>query len=322
MRYDMNDVPILVAGGSGFLGSHVVERLAEAGYSNIIVNSRRSESPRLTADFTSAAETEDFFKTHKPEIVINLAALAGGIGLNKDRPADMFYINMSMGLNITQNALKYGCKKYLYVGSICSYPKFTPVPFKEENLWDGYPEETNAPYGIVKKAIGTMIQAYSQQYGFNGLWLMPVNLYGPRDNFDLKTSHVIPALIRKFDTAVKEGHRSVSLWGDGKATREFLYVDDCAKAIVLALQHLDDYSNPINIGNGTEINIKSLAYTIADLIGYTGEIVWDIKCPNGQPRRCLDTSKAKELFGFQATTTLVDGLKKTIEWYRSQHGKS
>lgn len=317
----MSDASILVAGGSGFLGSHVVAQLMNKGYTNIIVNSRKAESPGLRVDFTNAAETEDFFKAHKPEVVINLAALAGGIGLNKDRPADMFYTNMAMGLNITQNAYKHGCKKYVYVGSICSYPKHTPVPFKEENLWDGYPEETNAPYGIVKKAVGTMIQAYSSQYGFNGLWLMPVNLYGPRDNFDLRTSHVIPALIRKFDTAVREGSKTVTLWGDGTPSREFLYVDDCALAIVLALRHLDDCPDPINIGNGTEINIRSLALTIADLVGYSGEVIWDQTSPNGQPRRCLDTSKAWDLFGFRATTTLIDGLKKTINWYRSQHAE-
>jgi GDP-L-fucose synthase len=305
------DSKIAIAGGTGFLGTALVKQLRAQGYNNIVLPSRDRG-----IDFTRQYDTERFFMDEKPEVVINLAALAGGIGLNRDQPGPMFYVNMAMGLNITHWAHQSGCSKYIYTGSICSYPKFTDVPFKEEDLWKGYPEETNAPYGIVKKSIGTMIKAYAHQYGFNGLWLMPVNLYGPHDNFDLKSSHVIPALIRKFIEAKENGTKDVPVWGDGSPSREFLYVEDCAQAIVMAMEKLDNYPDPINIGNGFEIQIASLAHIIAGLVGYTGPILWDTKSPNGQPRRRLDTTKAHKLFGFQAQTNLVDGLKQTIEWFK------
>ena len=248
------------------------------------------------------------------DIVIHLAAVVGGIGANRKNPGKFFYDNAIMGIHLIHESWKANVQKFVAVGTICAYPKFTPVPFKEENLWNGYPEETNAPYGLAKKMMLVQCQGYRQQYGFNGIFLLPVNLYGPGDNFDTETSHVIPALIRKCVTAIKNDEKEIVCWGDGSATREFLYVEDCAEGILLAT---DKYNKqePVNIGAGFEISIKNLVELIAELTGFDGKIVWDKTKPNGQPRRCLDVSKAKEEFGFEAKTNFKEGLKKTIEWY-------
>jgi GDP-L-fucose synthase len=267
-------------------------------------------------DLTREEEVERVYEYARPDVVINLAAFVGGIGLNRENPGKMFYENMRIGLFCTHLALKHKVKKYMYIGTVCGYPKFTPVPFKETDLWNGFPEETNAPYGVVKKSIGLMIESYVKQYGFNGMFLIPVNMYGPRDNFDLNSSHVIPALIRKMFEA-KDAGTDVTLWGDGSATREFLYVYDCADAIIRAMEHYDG-CEPINIGSGQEISIKDLANKIAEIVEFDKEIIWDTSKPNGQPRRCLDTTKAFEKFGFKASTSLDEGLKTTIDWYKQR----
>jgi len=251
-----------------------------------------------------------------PDIVIHLAATVGGIGANRAHPGEFFYDNLLMGVHTLHYAYRYGVEKFVGIGTVCAYPKFTPVPFKEGDLWDGYPEETNAPYGLAKKMLLVQGQAYRQQYGFNAIYLLPVNLYGPRDNFDLETSHVIPALIRKFI----EAEADVVAWGDGTPTREFLYVEDCAEAIVLATERYDR-PEPVNIGAGFEISIKDLTHRIAELTGFRGEIVWDTSKPGGQPRRYLDTKRAERAFGWQATTLLEEGLRRTIAWYREQAQK-
>lgn len=251
------------------------------------------------------------------DIVIHLAAHVGGIGLNREKPAELFYDNLMMGAQLIHASYLAGVEKFVCVGTICAYPKYTPVPFKEEDLWNGYPEETNAPYGIAKKALLVQLQAYRAQYGFNGIYLLPVNLYGPNDNFDLRTSHVIPALIRKVHTAQQRGENRIFVWGDGTVTREFLYAADAARGIVLATQKYNS-SEPVNLGTGEEISIKDLVALICELMGFEGEIVWETDKPNGQPRRCLDTTRAKQAFGFTAQVNLREGLKKTIEWYR-QH---
>lgn len=255
-----------------------------------------------------------------PSLIIHLAALVGGIGANRARPADFFYINLMMGVQLMHEAWKYGVDKFVAVGTICAYPKYTPVPFKEENLWDGYPEETNAPYGLAKKMLLVQAQAYRQQYDFNAVFPLPVNLYGPRDNFDLETSHVIPALIRKYIEAKEQGKSQVVLWGDGTPTREFLYVEDAVDGLLLAAEHYNS-SEPVNLGSGNEISIKDLAEMIAYLTGFEGELVWDTTKPNGQPRRALDVNRAKQLFGFHAETSLKEGLKRTIEWYQANKTK-
>jgi GDP-L-fucose synthase len=304
---------VAILGGSGFLGTALVDTLLDREYRDIVVVGRNSQ---FKADLRYESEVVAFYESVKPDIVINLAAFVGGIGLNRDNPGRMFYDNIRIGAFCTHYAYKFEAKKYIYVGTVCGYPKFTPVPFKEEDLWDGFPEETNAPYGVVKKSIGLMVQSYAQQYGLNGMFLIPVNMYGPNDNFDLDSSHVIPALIRKMLEA-KEKDEAVTLWGDGSATREFLYVYDCADAIVKAMEkHCG--SQPINIGSGTEISIRDLATKIAALVGYEKDIIWDTTKPNGQPRRCLDTSKALKCFGFKSTTSLDDGLRKTVDWYVKQ----
>jgi GDP-L-fucose synthase len=254
-------------------------------------------------------------------MIIHLAALVGGIGANKDRPAEFFYVNLMMGIQLMHEAWKSGVDKFVAIGTICAYPKFTPVPFKEEYLWDGYPEETNAPYGLAKKMLLVQAQAYRQQYGFNSIFPLPVNLYGPGDNFDLETSHVIPALIRKCIEASERGEKQVVLWGDGTPTREFLYVDDAAEGLLLAAERYNS-SEPVNLGSGYEISIKELAETIAELTGFKGELFWDTSKPNGQPRRALDTRRAEKEFGFRAKTPLKEGLIKTIDWYRKNRNKS
>ncbi|MBI2360168.1 MAG: GDP-L-fucose synthase [Deltaproteobacteria bacterium] len=300
---------VTVTGGAGFLGSFVVESLTRRGCENIFVP--RSKDYDLVCN----EAVERFYRDSKPDIVIHLAARVGGIGANRDNPGLFFYQNLMMGVQLIEQGRLFGVEKFVALGTVCSYPKFTPVPFKEKDLWEGYPEETNAPYGLAKKMLLVQSQAYREQYGFNSIFLIPVNLYGPRDNFDPQTSHVIPALVRKCLEAEKEGGREVVCWGNGTPTREFLYVGDCAEAIALAAERYDG-AEPVNIGAGFEISIKELVELIAELTGFQGSIVWDITKPNGQPRRCLDTSRAWELFGFCAETGLREGLHQTIEWYR------
>jgi GDP-L-fucose synthase len=254
-------------------------------------------------------------------IIIHLAALVGGIEANRCRPAEYFYANLMMGVQLMHEAWIRGVEKFVAIGTICAYPKFTPLPFREENLWEGYPEETNAPYGLAKKMLLVQAQAYREQYGFNALYLLPVNLYGPGDNFDLQTSHVIPALIRKCIEAQERGEDQIIVWGDGSPTREFLFVEDAAEGILLASEHYDE-SQPVNLGSGQEISIKELVHTISQLTGFTGKLVWDTSKPNGQPRRVLDTSKAEKYFGFRAQTKFEDGLRQTIEWYRKHRVKN
>ena len=299
----------MVTGGAGFLGSFVVEKLRERGVSNVFVPRSRDY------DLVNMEAVRALYRDARPEMVIHLAARVGGIGANRANPGRFFYENLMMGVQMMEVARQVGLKKFVAVGTICAYPKFTPIPFKEENLWDGYPEETNAPYGLAKKMLWVQAQAYRQQYGYNAIFLLPVNLYGPADNFDPSSSHVIPALIKKFIEAIDEDAREVVVWGDGSATREFLYVDDAAEGIVLAAEKYDG-AEPVNLGAGFEISIKDLAEKIRALTGFKGAIRWDTSKPNGQPRRMLETSRAREYFGFQATTHFDEGLRKTIEWYR------
>jgi GDP-L-fucose synthase len=299
----------VVTGGAGFLGSHVVAMLREHGCAEIHV-------PRSADyDLVGRDAVRRLFEDTRPDIVFHLAARVGGIGANQRRPGAYFHDNLEMGVHIIEQARQSRVEKIVLAGTICSYPKETPVPFREETLWDGYPEETNAPYGIAKKALIVMAQAYRQEYGTNAIALLPVNLYGPRDNFDLETSHVIPAIIRKCVDAVEGGRDQVTLWGDGSPTREFLYVEDCARAFVLAAERYDA-SEPINLGTGAEIKMAELATKIAELTGYRGEIIWDASRPNGQLRRRLDTTRAKKHFGFEASTSFEEGLRRTIAWYR------
>ena len=301
------NVRICVTGGAGFLGSNIVRLLRERG---AVVNVPRSHD----WDLRDPRAVEEYLWGMRPDIIIHAAAQAGGIGLNQEKPGELFYNNAIMGIQLMEEARKIGVLKFVQLGTICEYPKFTQTPFREETLWDGYPEDTNAPYGIAKKALLVMGQAYRKQYGFNAVHLLPVNLYGPRDNFDPSSSHVIPALIRKFVDARNTDAKEVVLWGDGSASREFLYVEDCAEAVVKATE-LYDEGEPVNIGTGAEITIRDLSSLIANLVDYSGGIVYDVTKPNGQPRRCLDTSKAKEKFGFEARTKLEVGLTKTILWY-------
>jgi GDP-L-fucose synthase len=299
---------VVVTGGAGFLGSFLVEKLQRLGAKEIFV-------PQIEEyDLVQIEDIRRMYDISKPDILIHLAALAGGIGANRARPAEFFYINLMMGVQLMHEAWQRGIEKFVALGTICAYPKFTPLPFKEENLWDGYPEETNAPYGLAKKMLLVQAQAYRAQYGFNAIYLLPVNLYGPRDNFDLETSHVIPALIRKCLEAKKRGDRQVVLWGDGSPTREFLYVEDAADGILMAAEKYDG-SEPINLGSGAEIRIKDLAEMIARLTKFEGELVWDTSKPNGQPRRALDTSRAENYFGFTARMSFEEGLRRTIDWY-------
>lgn len=303
------DKTVLVTGGAGFLGSALVRTLEQRGLAkeNIRVPQSRDLDLRQWENCVEAVRDVD--------LVIHLAAKVGGIGYNMENPGSLFYDNAIMGIQLMEAARQADVKKFVAVGTICAYPKFTPVPFREKDLWDGYPEETNAPYGLAKKMLLVQAQAYRQQYGFNAIYLLPVNLYGPGDNFDPASSHVIPALIKKFVEAVETGAESVEVWGTGAASREFLYVDDAAEGIALAAERYDR-PNPVNLGAGFEITIRDLATLIADLTGFTGEIVWDTTKPDGQPRRCLDVSRAEREFGFRAKTSFEDGLKATVEWYR------
>jgi GDP-L-fucose synthase len=303
---------VCVTGGAGFLGSFVTEGLRQRGADVFI--------PRIEDyDLVKPGDIHRMLADSRPQLLIHLAALAGGIGANRARPADFFYINLMMGVQLMHEAWKYGVDKFVAIGTICAYPKFTPLPFREENLWDGYPEETNAPYGLAKKMLLVQAQAYREQYGFNAVYLLPVNLYGPRDNFDLETSHVIPALIRKCLEAKERGDKQVVLWGDGSPTREFLYVEDAARGILLAAERFNS-NEPVNLGSGMEISIKELANLIRRLTGYEGEFVWDASKPNGQPRRALDVSRAEKFFSFRAQVLFEEGLRRTIEWYKQKHG--
>ena len=303
---------ILLTGGAGFLGSHILENLIQKrGVSKSQVVIPRSNNLDLR-------KREDCRKvTKNADIIVHLAARVGGIGFNQKYPGTLFYDNIMMGAQLMEAARLERIQKFVQVGTVCSYPKYTPALFKEESLWNGYPEETNAPYGIAKKALLVMAQAYRQQYGMNIIYLIPVNLYGPKDNFDLESSHVIPALIRKFSEAVEKKKKEVIVWGTGKASREFLYAEDAAEGILLAAERYNK-PDPVNIGTGKEITIKELVSLIAELVEYNGNITWDKTKPDGQPRRCLDVSKAKNEFGFEASTGLREGLKKTIDWYKNE----
>lgn len=304
-----------MTGGGGFLGSFVVEALRRHGCTEPFVVRSRDYDLRREADIVR------LLADARPDVVIHLAATVGGIGANRENPGRFFYDNLMMGVQLIEEARRAGVGKFVAVGTVCSYPKFAPVPFREDDLWNGYPEETNAPYGLAKKMLLVQSQAYRQQYGFNSVFLLPVNLYGPRDNFDPATSHVIPALVRKCVEAVERDARTITVWGTGAATREFLYVEDAAEAIVLAAERYDD-ADPMNLGAGFEISIKELAELIARLTGFRGDLVWDTSRPDGQPRRMLDTSRAAERLGFVAKTPFEEGLRRTIAWYRQSRGAS
>jgi GDP-L-fucose synthase len=299
---------IAVTGAGGFLGSFVLEQLSARGYTNVV--SIRSKD----YDLTHEAAVEKMYADVSPDVVVHLAAEVGGIGANRENPGRYFFANMAMGLHLIEGARKRGLKKFVQTGTICAYPNHTPVPFKEENLWNGYPEVTNAPYGIAKKALLVMCQSYRQQYGLNAIYLLPVNLYGPRDNFHLQTSHIIPAIIRKCVEAADRGDKEIVAWGTGKASREFLYVEDCADGLVTAMEKYDS-PEPMNLGNGREITIRQAIETIAELSGFKGKITWDASKPDGQPRRCLDVERARSEIGFVAKTEFREGLRKTIDWF-------
>lgn len=299
---------VTVTGGKGFLGTHLIRGLKERGCRNIMI----ADLPDY--DLREKESISKMYEEQKPDIVIHLAAVVGGIGANRENPGRFFYDNAIMGIQLIEYARKTELEKFVCLGTICAYPKFTPVPFKEENIWDGYPEETNAPYGLAKKMLLVQLQSYRQQYDFNGIFLLPVNLYGPGDNFDPKSSHVIPALIKKCVDAKNEGKDYITVWGTGKASREFIYAEDAAEGILLATEFYNE-PGPVNLGAGFEIKIKDLVNLIVELTGFEGEIKWDASKPDGQPRRMLDTNRAKEKFGFQAKTDFREGLKKTIEWY-------
>ena len=299
---------VVVTGGAGFLGSFVVEKLRERGSTEIFVPRNKDY------DLRHLDAIQRMLTDAQPDIVIHLAARVGGIGANRARPAEFFYDNLMMSVPLLHESWRFGVEKFVAIGTVCAYPKFTPVPFKEENLWNGYPEETNAPYGLAKKMLLVQSQAYQQQYGYNSIFLLPVNLYGPGDNFDLESSHVIPALIRRCVEAKERGDDQIVAWGTGSPTREFLYVEDTAEGILLAAERYNE-SEPVNLGSGMEISIKDLMHLIARLMGFGGEIVWDTSKPDGQPRRCLDTSKAERLFRFKAKTSFEEGLRRTIQWY-------
>lgn len=302
---------VMVTGGAGFLGAQVCSQLERRGAADLFVPRRRDY------DLTDPTAVAAAFADGRPDTVIHLAAEVGGIGANRDNPGRYFYANMAMGLHIVEQARISGIEKLVQVGTVCSYPKYTPVPFREEELWNGYPEETNAPYGIAKKALLAMLQGYREQYGLNGVYLLPVNLYGPEDNFDLHSSHVIPALIRKCEEARESGADHVECWGSGRASREFLYVDDCAEAVVAAAERYDG-AEPVNVGSGSEVTIAELTELVARATGFKGELRWDPSKPDGQPRRKLDTSRAEEMFGFTASMPLDEGLERTVTWFREQ----
>lgn len=304
------DKTVLVTGGGGFLGQHVVAKLRADGCERVIAPSKRE------SDLREKEQIVRLFEHSQPDMVIHLAAVVGGIGANRLHPGEFFYDNAIMGIELIEHARRMNVRKFVCLGTICAYPKFAPVPFREEDLWNGYPEETNAPYGLAKKMLLVQAQAYRQEYGFNCIYLLPVNLYGPKDNFDPRTSHVIPALIKKFLEAKTRGERTVTCWGTGSASREFLYVEDAAEAIVLAAEHYNN-PEPVNLGAGHEITIRQLAELLRELTGFEGELEWDATQPDGQPRRSLDVSRAKREFGFLAKTSLADGLRRTIEWYQT-----
>jgi len=305
---NLKDRKVIVTGGAGFLGKFVVKKLKDRNCKDIFI-------PKIEEyDLRNLETIKKMYRDAKADVVIHLAAVVGGIGANRENPGSFFYDNLIMGIQLMEQARLTSIEKFVALGTICAYPKYTKVPFKEEDLWSGYPEETNAPYGLAKKMSLVQSQAYRQQYGFNSIFLLPVNLYGPGDNFNPKSSHVIPALIKKFYDAKINNQSEVVVWGTGRATREFLYVEDCAEAIVLATEKYDK-PDPVNIGAGFEISIKDLAEKIKDIIGFKGKVVWDITKPDGQPRRCLDTTKAEKEFGFKAKVKFDEGLKKAIDWY-------
>ncbi|MEB3281924.1 MAG: GDP-L-fucose synthase [Lyngbya sp.] len=310
---DLHNKRIVVTGGAGFLGRQVVDQLVKAGANldNIFIPRSRDYDLCTFEACQKVVQGQD--------LIVHLAAHVGGIGLNREKPAELFYDNLMMGAQLIHCAYQAGVEKFVCVGTICAYPKFTPVPFKEDDLWEGYPEETNAPYGVAKKALLVQLQAYRQQYNFNGIYLLPVNLYGPEDNFDPRSSHVIPALIRKVYEAQQRGDKQLPVWGDGSPSREFLYSTDAARGIVMATQYYNE-PDPVNLGTNQEVKIRALVETICELMGFEGEIVWETDKPNGQPRRCLDTQRAKEKFGFVAEVDFKQGLKNTIDWYR-QHAE-
>lgn len=302
---------VTITGGSGFLGSYVVDMLKQRGIDPeaIAIPRRATDDLRDMQVCRRVVEGQD--------IIIHMAASVGGIGINREKPGEFFYDNLMMGVQLMEAARQAGVEKFVAIGTICAYPKFTPIPFHEDNLWDGYPEETNAPYGLAKKMLLVQSQAYRQQYGFESIYLLPVNLYGPRDNFDPRSSHVIPALIKKCVEAVAANASTIEVWGDGSPTREFLYVEDAAEGIVLAAERYNE-SEPVNLGSGMEISIRDLVETIARLTGFQGDIVWDASKPNGQPRRQLDVQRAEQYFGFRAHTSFEEGLRRTIEWYKQR----
>ncbi len=309
------DCRLLITGGTGFVGQYVAKQIWQRCPRELIV--ARSHDYNLV----DGAAVRRLLRDTRPNVVIHLAAKVGGIGANREQPATFFYENLMMGVQLMHESWQAGVRKFVAVGTVCAYPKHTPVPFREEALWDGYPEETNAPYGLAKKMLLVQAQAYRQQYGFNAIYLLPVNLYGPGDKFDPAVSHVIPALISKFVEAKERGHSQVQVWGTGRATREFLYVEDAAEGIVLATERYD-LPEPINLGSGMEISIRELAELIAGVVGYEGKILFDLGKPDGQPRRCLDTTRAEKYFGFRARTPFEEGLRKTIEWYLESRKQS
>ncbi|MBI4772391.1 MAG: GDP-L-fucose synthase [Chloroflexi bacterium] len=302
------DKRVWITGGTGFLGQALARKLRERGCAEVAASGRKE------GDLTDRAAISRLLAETRPDVIIHLAAVVGGIGANRERPAEFFYDNLLMGTQLMHESWRAGVGKFVAVGTICAYPKFTPIPFHEENLWDGYPEETNAPYGLAKKMLLVQAQAYRQQYGWDAIFLLPVNLYGPGDNFDPATSHVIPALIKKFVDAKREGLDHIVAWGDGTPTREFLYVDDAAEGIALAAERFDK-PDPVNLGSGMEISIKDLTHTIARHVGFAGDIRWDTTQPNGQPRRRLDVSRAEREFGFRASMDFEEGLRRTVAWY-------
>lgn len=308
---DLSSKRVCVTGGAGFLGTHLIRKLRENGARDIFI----AQYPEY--DLVKGEDIDRLLADAHPDVIIHLAAHVGGIGANREKPAEFFYDNLMMGVQLIHKAWQRGVEKFVAIGTICAYPKFTPIPFKEEHLWDGYPEETNAPYGLAKKMLLVQSQAYRQQYGFNSIFLLPVNLYGPGDNFNPASSHVIPALIRKCLEAQEQGAAEIVAWGDGSPTREFIYVEDAAEGITRATLHYNG-AEPVNIGSSFEISIKDLTELIARLTGFEGSICWDPSKPNGQPRRKLDTTRAREYFGFEAKTDFEAGLKRTIDWYRQQ----
>jgi len=306
---------IAVTGGAGFLGTQVVRKLAERGYQSIVVPRSKDY------DLVDNEAVKRLYHDSKPDIVIHLAARVGGIGANKENPGKFFYDNLIMGVQMMEQGRLFGVEKFVAAGTVCAYPKYIPIPFKEEDLWNGYPEETNAPYGLAKKMLLVQAQSYRKQYGFNAIYLLPVNLYGPGDNFDLESSHAIPALIRKCVDAIENNEREVVAWGTGKPTREYLYIEDAAEGIILATEKYNK-PGPVNLGSGFEISIRDLASLIAKLAGFKGQITWDTSRPDGQPRRLFDSSKAEKEFGFKAKMNFEEGLRKTVEWYKEQRIKS